>query len=84
MYHDNPRTNNVILAVINDGNGGLCGMTYEERCQSVDNFTSVLNLRKAARVCADRLGINLPFRPDSFEAGNILSRYYQDHVKECR
>ncbi len=83
MYHDNPNIDNVVLAVINDSNGGLCGMTYEERCQSIRDLTSVVRLRKAARECAHRLGF-IPTRFEWIEAGDILSDYYQEHVKECR
>lgn len=31
-----PAANDIVLIVINDGNGSQCGMTYDQRCNAVD------------------------------------------------
>jgi len=86
MFSDNHIVNDLVLCVINDGNGSECGISYEQRCQAAMGFRSILSMRQAARECGHYqhkvYGTSVPTRKELVEAGNILANYYDEHVKE--
>lgn len=92
MYHDSPVINDIVLTIINDGNGSQCGMTYEDRCANTHNAALSKRLfRDAAsrytgsnRYLADNADVP---RSAIITAARILFDYYLNHVTEviqCR
>ncbi len=86
MYSNDPLVNDIVLSVINDGNGDQCGTDYAKR---VDLGRQIVNLyqframaREYGRYAKKRFGSPIPTRAQWVEAGNLLSEYYEEHVKE--
>lgn len=76
MYHEDPVINDIVLTVINDGNGSQCGITYNQRC----------NAAKSGYILAFRRAAN-EYRPTSRRdqqmiAGDYLYKYYLEHIGE--
>ncbi len=69
--------NNIVLTIINDGNGSECGMTYAERCAAAEY--GLFEYRRAAQKVAAKYGGS---RKDVFDAATEVQRYYQNHAKE--
>lgn len=89
-YHDDPQVNEIILTVINDGNGNQCGADYSERCriaQHAEVDSARYRFRGIARAY-DRYSHRVYGHPlrtlkQTSEAGDYLAKYYAEHVKEC-
>src|SRR5262245_45402970 len=89
MYHDDPKVNDIVLTIINDGNGEMCGgLDYEGR-KAAGRSNDLFAFHKAAKVYGQVYG------PKVFEstratlaqvrkAAEILLAYYVEHVKECK
>jgi hypothetical protein len=90
-YTGNPKTDRVLLVVINDGDGSQCGKSYKERVKMArkENPTHVYDGRGAwnalFRYAARReLRIDYPDLTDEdIRTGAIfLRQYYLDHIAE--
>ena len=83
MYSENPVVNDLVLTIINDGNGSQCGMDYARRCVAADT-----GIREFRAACVEygavrtKSGSSAPSRTDILEAATILQSYYREHVKE--
>ena len=79
----------IVLPVINDGDGSFCGTTYTERC-NVPRLRPYLAAREYTKMCArmaDTLGRRglmdeQPETRDLLLAAADLADYYAEHVKE--
>lgn len=83
MYHKNPVINDLMLTIINDGNGSQCGVSYKERCESAEN--GIFKFRYACRTygrARSRSGARYPTRDEIITAANLLQEYYREHVSE--
>ena len=83
MYSQNPVVNDLVLTIINDGNGSQCGMDYKSRCAAAD--TGIWEFRADCRAYGrqrSKSGSSSPSRTDIIEAATILQNYYRDHMKE--
>ena len=83
MYSQNTVVNDLVLTIINDGNGSQCGMNYKSRCASAE--TGIYEFRAACRAYGRQRSISgssRPSRTDILEAATILQNYYREHVKE--
>ena len=83
-YHVNPVINDLVLAVINDGNGSECGMTYDERCKMAE--FGILYYRAACKRYSERrvkvYEVRKATRAEIIEAASIIQEYYRQHIKE--
>lgn len=86
MYSDNPVINDLVLTIVNDGNGSQCGMSYAERCHFANDATTA-HYRIACAVYARNRrdsGSSMATRREIDEAAEILQHYYREHVKEFK
>lgn len=91
-YHDDPLVNDAVLAIINDGNGEMCGMDYEARKAAAKRQEYGIHLyQKAAqayiryfnRHFLDAGESERRFTPNQLETiARLLQRYYLDHIAE--
>lgn len=83
-YHTNGAINDAMLSIINDGNGGMCGMTYKQRCDAAE--TGIGLFRRAVKVYSDyareQFGLRKLTRAEIIETATELQAYYRRHVKE--
>lgn len=83
-YHTDPRTNDIVLSVINDGDGSMCGMTYKQRCDAAE--FGLAQFRAAAKAYADFSVTHFAQRPASrqqiLDAATCLQEYYRRHMAE--
>jgi hypothetical protein len=83
-YSTNPTVEDVVLTVINDGNGSQCGMTYAQRCEAAE--FGIFEFRAACRAYGRyrhrNYGASIPTRGEVIEAADILQAYYREHTKE--
>lgn len=71
-YSNDPVVEDIILTVINDGNGSECGMTYQERLNA-----DIFQFRNACRKYSPKATHN-----QRFQAAQLLFEYYENHKKE--
>ena len=66
-----------VLAIINDGDGSLCGLNYSRRCKVADYGL--------VEYCAavKRFDPSLK-RTQIRKAGELIQAYYQNHVAEMK
>jgi hypothetical protein len=86
LYHDDPVVDDLILTIINDGNGSQCGMTYENR-KSAAFSHDLAPFRIAARKYSTqrvKAGGSPATRSQIIEAANYLMHYYTEHNAECQ
>ena len=85
IYSQNHTVEDLVLTIINDGDGSQCGMTYAQRCAAADN--GIAEFRQACR----RYGTYrvrhyeapmFPKHSELIEAADILQAYYREHAKE--
>lgn len=69
---------NIVLTVINDGDGSECGYTYQQRC--VEARRGTMAVYKMACAVRDKYGGT--YR-DARDAAQDIRRYYINHVAEC-
>lgn len=92
-YHDDPLVNDAVLAIINDGNGEMCGIDYEARKAAAKrNEYGMYLYGQAARAYIGyrnrhfRDSSDVWIRPSAGQIETIarlLQRYYLDHLAEC-
>ncbi len=93
-YTGNPKTDRVLLVVINDGDGSQCGKSYKERVEMARSPSPFVEsweeegrgiwnalFRYAAR---RELKIDYPDLPDADirTGAKFLRQYYLDHIAE--
>ena len=86
-YHQNPKIHEVMLVIINDGNGDQCGFCYDERREwAFGSTVNIVKSRMAVRnACIwDRQhgGHLLLDRPEIIEAACALRDYYTEEAKQ--
>jgi hypothetical protein len=87
-YHENPAINDTVLTVINDGNGEQCGYSYEMRkdaARESDGRGDIAKFRHMARNYGryrKRYGTRNLTREEWVIAGDILLKYYVNHIRE--
>jgi hypothetical protein len=84
MYHENPIINDLILTIINDGNGSQCGLSYAQRkYEAAHHGLSQFRLA-CARYNKQRVasGSKKADRLEVIEAAQILFDYYIAHNRE--
>lgn len=67
--------NDIVLTVINDGDGSQCGMNYSKRCEVAENglfFYRVACRHYKPSAC----------NKDILEAADLIQAYYREHTKE--
>jgi hypothetical protein len=74
-YSNNHKVEDVVLTVINDGDGTQCGMSYKQRCQVAQY--GLLDYQ----VACTRYNPTLS-RKEAREAACLIQTYYQEHMKE--
>lgn len=75
MFTTDHKINHAVLAIINDGNGSLCGLTYTRRCELAEY--GLVDYCHAVKQFDPTLT-----RTQNRKAGEILQAYYQNHVAE--
>ena len=81
-FHRNHKVNNLILTVINDGNGDQCGVNYNERMKHAE--FPLGTMQKAVKHYNDSLPSNEKAnRRELFAARNFLGCYYREHFYEA-
>lgn len=85
-YHEDPRVNDIMLSIINDGDGSQCGgFDYAQRCaagRSHDLFKFRWAAREYDRYAHRTYGTPHATREQTVLAGNLLLEYYQRHAEE--
>jgi hypothetical protein len=82
-YHQDPVVNDLVLTIINDGDGSQCGRSYQQRCNAAEN--GIFEFRYACREYGrqrSRSGSSRPTREQVLIAADILQSYYRERVKE--
>ena len=73
--------NDLVLIVINDGNGDQCGLTYKQRCTAtLDQLRHACNRANSWRI---RHGCESATNEDIDEAAFAVHAYYFQHAIEC-
>lgn len=84
MHHQNPIINDIVLTIINDGNGSQCGMDYAARCAAAEN--GIASYRAACRyynLQRSYAGAKSATRAEMLEAESVLQGYYRQHMQEA-
>lgn len=81
-----PRANDLVLMVVNDGNGSICGMSYADRCKAAEFGIADYRIacRQADSYSARHFETPAATRQDIIEAATEVQAYYRNHVKECQ
>jgi len=84
MYSHNATINDLVLTIVNDGDGDQCGMTYAQRCAAAENglFELRAAVRHYNRYRHSQYRAPLASREEVIEAADILQRYYREHMAE--
>lgn len=78
-----PATNDIVLIVINDGNGSQCGMTYPQRVAAAES--GIEQYRAACKKANEwRIRHDCPSasQKDIIDAASEVQDYYRNHVAE--
>ena len=78
MYHENHKINDIVLTVINDGNGSQCGMDYGQRCTAASK--SEYGVYQYEKACKQYMPTATPGELES--AARLLQAYYLEHMAE--
>ena len=88
MYHKNPVIDNLVLTIIADGNGSLCGYTYEQRVEAARKGYAP-SLLQSCQACRNLVktnnanGVSAGVAPTIVKtAGELIAEYYAAHVAE--
>jgi hypothetical protein len=88
-YSEDHAVNDIVLAVINDGNGSMCGLTYQHRCDIVRRQAGPVAMMQFRNACRrysqySRLRFETPCVPHEKvnAAAQLVLEYYRQHVKE--
>ena len=69
--------NDIVLTVINDGNGDQCGLTYKQRCNAAQYGLA------SYRIACVRYGNSIgASKQQVLEAADEVQEYYREHTKE--
>lgn len=83
-YSENPIIENIVLTIINDGDGSQCGMSYDARLARA--HVGIYRFRDACRQCSRYLHENFDLRqanPREIRyAAIIVQDYYRNHAEE--
>ena len=83
-YSTDHRVNDIVLTIINDGDGKQCGMDYSTRCDEAitgrDLFISAC--RAYDRYSREFYGSPKATREQIIAAADIVQAYYRQHVTE--
>src|SRR5262245_56230368 len=85
-YSENHAVNDTCLTIINDGDGEMCGYTYEQRKNAARRhglFEFRHMCRNYSRYRHRVFESRHLTRVEVIEAASILFHYYEEHVKEC-
>lgn len=77
--------NDAILSVINDGNGSMCGYSYQRRLGraiDLDRWAFREMARNYSRYANKHFGSKRLTSAEWVEAGDLLYAYYLEHVDE--
>lgn len=84
LYHRDSAVDRLVLAVINDGDGSMCGMTYAERCAravyGLADFYAAVD--EMDRVSVERFDTPPTPRDQRRVAARLVQDYYRRHVAE--
>lgn len=80
MYHENPEIDDIVLTVINDGDGELCGMDYNKRCQMAFLFDATEFIVACKQYNSQKE--NQVSDHHCRTAAFIVRDYYRNHLKE--
>ena len=84
-YHADPVVNDMLLTIINDGDGKLCGRSYRQRLAAAAHGNMLFEFRymcrEYGRVRA-RAGASRPTREQTLLAASLLQAYYEESVEE--
>lgn len=77
--------NNIVLSVINDGDGSSCGVNYAKRvkaarCHDLAQFR--IMARRYNNFAVREYGSKIATSKEVIEAGEQIFKYYENHVKE--
>jgi hypothetical protein len=72
---DAHKINDIVLTVINDGDGSLCGYNYDQRLQAARTNTIGI-FKSAAQTYMNTSAENIDL------AAEELMEYYKEHLKE--
>lgn len=83
-YHADYRTNDIVLCIINDGDGSMCGMNYLQRCDAAEY--GLAKFRAAAKAYSDFSAKKFKQAPAThrqiIDAATCLQEYYRRHMAE--
>lgn len=83
-YHNDPIINDLVLTIVNDGDGSQCGMTYDQRCRAAN--TGLFEYRAACRAYSryrhSHYGAPHASREQIIAAADLIQAYYREHVAE--
>ena len=85
-YHIDPVVNDLVLTIINDGDGEQCGTDYRQRIGAAEFglFKFRTACREYGRYRQRVYGLSFPTREQWFTAATILQNYYRAHVEEIK
>lgn len=74
----------IVTTVINDGDGSLCGMSYQQRCDSAEYGIGKFRMacQKYGQAGRSDLGESPALRLEVIEAASVVQEYYREHVAE--
>lgn len=85
-YGDETLINDLFLTVINDGNGSVCGMSYEGRLNAAKNLPHDRRMDVWAKCCLKYLSKDgrdsVATLGDIISASAEIDAYYQEHIVE--
>lgn len=85
-YHDKHAINDAVLAIINDGDGSMCGMSYKDRCRPDVVQHGIIHYRNAVRTYSRYAVTHFEAtklrRQDQIIAADRIQAYYREHLKE--
>lgn len=81
MFDEDHKVSELMLCIINDGNGDQCGRSYEQRCEAASSH-GLFEFRYMARECRRRVHPDWrDYSAACTRAGDLLFAYYEEHVK---
>lgn len=83
-YSQNHTVEDLVLTIINDGDGSQCGMNYAQRCAAADNglYEFRAACREYGRYRHRTYASRVPSRDEVLAAADILQAYYREHNME--
>jgi len=84
IYSTDHRVNDLVLTIINDGDGKQCGMDYAKRCAAAETglFDYRFACRSYSRYSHAHYGTPHATQAQIIAAADIVQEYYREHVTE--